>query len=136
MNGTCSLCGSTEPWTGCPLCFTPEPEPVHNDDDDAPRTTQLEDCDFHKLDDDFAPIACYNRMVEHAKELEREIAAMREQRDRLAEALELFLNRVQYVSIFMDGKRRGGRFDYRSSGFDDEVELAYEALKAVKGADQ
>jgi hypothetical protein len=71
-----------------------------------------------------------------ARELEREIAAMREQRDRLAEALELFLNRVQYVSIFMDGKRRGGRFDYRSSGFDDEVELAYEALKAMKGANQ
>lgn len=74
MNGTCSRCGSREPWDGCPLCFTPEPEPVHNDDDDAPRTTQLEDCDYHKLDDDFAPIACYNRMVEHAKELERELA--------------------------------------------------------------
>jgi len=71
-----------------------------------------------------------------ARRLERERDEAREQRDRLAEALELFLNRVQYVSIFMDGKRRGGRFDYRSSGFDDEVEQAYEALEAVKGADQ
>ena len=82
------------------------------------------------------PIVCYHELAKFARGLEREIAAMREQRDRLAEALELFLNRVQYASIFMDGKLRGGRFDYRSSGFDDEVELAYEALKAVKGADQ
>jgi hypothetical protein len=56
-----------------------------------------------------------------------------EQRDRLAEALQLFLNRVQYNSVFMDGKLRGGTFDYRSSGFDDEVTQAYEALAAVKG---
>lgn len=56
-----------------------------------------------------------------------------EQRDRLAEALQLFLNRVQYNSVFMDGKLRGGTFNYRSSGFDDEVTQAYEALAAVKG---
>jgi hypothetical protein len=57
----------------------------------------------------------------------------REQRDRLAEVLQLFLNRVQYNSVFMDGKLRGGTFDYRSSGFDSEVEQAYKALAAVKG---
>jgi len=78
----------------------------------------------------------YFEMLNLSRRLERERDEAREQRDRLAEALELFLNRVQYVSIFMDGKRRGGRFDYRSSGFDDEVEQAYEALEAVKGADQ
>jgi hypothetical protein len=33
----------------------------------------------------------------------------------------------------MDGKLRGGTFDYRSSGFDSEVEQAYKALAAVKG---
>jgi hypothetical protein len=33
----------------------------------------------------------------------------------------------------MDGKLRGGTFDYRSSGFDDEVTQAYEALAAVEG---
>jgi hypothetical protein len=52
-------------------------------------------------------------------------------RDRLAVALQLFLNRVQYTSAFMDGKLRGGTFDYRSSGFDDEVTQAYEALQSL-----
>jgi chromosome segregation ATPase len=39
---------------------------------DTPETTQLEDCDFHKLDDEHAEIKAYNRMLEHAKTLERE----------------------------------------------------------------
>jgi DNA repair exonuclease SbcCD ATPase subunit len=54
-----------------------------------------------------------------------------EQRDRLAETLQLFLNRVQYTSVFMDGKLRGRIFDYRSSGFDGEVTQAYEALQSL-----
>lgn len=80
--------------------------------------------------------AAFFEMRSLAWQLECELASMRKQRDRLAEALELFLSRVQYASIFMDGKLRGGRFDYRSSGFDDEVEKAYKALKAMKGANQ
>jgi mRNA-degrading endonuclease YafQ of YafQ-DinJ toxin-antitoxin module len=69
--------------------------------------------------------------VHFGRELERELKAVTEQRDRLAEALQLFLNRVQYNSVFMDGKLRGGTFDYRSSGFDDEVTQAYEALQSL-----
>jgi hypothetical protein len=65
------------------------------------------------------------------RQLERELAAVTEQRDRLAVALQLFLNRVQYTSAFMDGKLRGGTFDYRSSGFDGEVTQAYEALQSL-----
>jgi hypothetical protein len=73
----------------------------------------------------------YFLMKAHARKLERELTAVTEQRDRLAEALQLFLNRVQYNSVFMDGKLRGGTFDYRSSGFDDEVTQAYEALQSL-----
>jgi hypothetical protein len=72
-----------------------------------------------------------NHIVELASETERELAAVTEQRDRLAVALQLFLNRVQYTSAFMDGKLRGGTFDYRSSGFDGEVTQAYEALQSL-----
>ncbi len=74
--------------------------------------------------------------ADFARELERELAEMREQRYWLVDALKLFLNRVKCVSIHMDGKPRGCRFDYRSSGFDAEVEHAYEALEAVTGANQ
>jgi hypothetical protein len=55
------------------------------------------------------------------------------QRDELAEALELFLSRVRYTSIFMNGNPTGGTFDYRSHGFDAEVELAHKALAATEG---
>jgi len=72
-------------------------------------------------------------MVSENGNMYLEIFIVRHQRDRLAEALELFLSRVQYNSVFMDGKPRGGTFDYRSSGFDGEVEHAYKALAAVKG---
>jgi len=72
-------------------------------------------------------------MKKDCQDLERELNTATEQRDRLAEALQLFLNRVQYTSVFMDGKLRGGTFDYRSSGFDGEVEHAYKVLAAVKG---
>jgi hypothetical protein len=65
------------------------------------------------------------------REARLELAAVTEQRDRLVEALQLFLNRVQYTSAFMDGKLRGGTFDYRSSGFDGEVTQAYEALQSL-----
>jgi hypothetical protein len=63
--------------------------------------------------------------------LTHRLNAVTEQRDRLAVALQLFLNRVQYNSVYMDGKLRGGTFDYRSSGFDDEVTQAYEALQSL-----
>jgi len=66
-------------------------------------------------------------------ELEEKLKAVTDQRDRLAEILELFLNRVQYTSAFMDGELRGGKFDYRSSGFDAEVKQAYQTIAAVKG---
>jgi chromosome segregation ATPase len=66
-------------------------------------------------------------------ELRDEIVATREQRDALAEALELFLSRVRYTSVFMNGNPTGGTFDYRSHGFDAEVELAHKALAAMKG---
>jgi hypothetical protein len=59
------------------------------------------------------------------------LAEVTEQRDRLAVALNLFLNRVRYASAYMDGKLRGGIFDYRSSGFDTEVEQAYQALQSL-----
>jgi len=78
----------------------------------------------------------YYVRADFSRELERELAEMREQRYWLVDALKIFLNRVQCVSIHMDGKPRGCRFDYRSSGFDAEVEHAYEALEAVKGANQ
>jgi hypothetical protein len=39
----------------------------------TPRTEQLADCDFHKLDDEHAEINAYNRMQNHAEELEREL---------------------------------------------------------------
>ena len=65
--------------------------------------------------------------------LESELTAVTEQRDRLAEALELFLSRVRYTSVFMNGNPTGGTFDWRSHGFDDEVELAHKALAATKG---
>ena len=55
------------------------------------------------------------------------------ERDTLEEALELFLSRVRYTSVFMNGNPTGGTFDYRSHGFDAEVELAHKALAAVKG---
>jgi hypothetical protein len=58
---------------------------------------------------------------------------MTKQRDALAEALELFLSRVRYTSVFMNGNPTGGTFDYRSHGFDAEVELAHKALAATKG---
>ena len=60
-----------------------------------------------------------------------DIIRMKWQRDRLAEALKLFLNRVQYTSAFMDGELRGGTFDYRSSGFDAEVKQAYQAIETT-----
>jgi hypothetical protein len=75
-----------------------------------------------------AIISDSNKLI---KRLQRKITAVTEQRDRLAEALQLFLNRVQYNSVFMDGKLRGGTFNYRSSGFDDEVTQAYEALQSL-----
>ena len=71
--------------------------------------------------------------IEEAQKLERELAEVTKQRDALAEALELFLSRVRYTSIFMNGNPTGGTFDYRSHGFDAEVELAHKALAATKG---
>jgi len=74
----------------------------------TPRTQSLVDCDSPKIDDDGAPFSCYRRMIEHASQLERELAAksrqfdevydkclelindcvtVTAQRDRLAEAL-------------------------------------------------
>jgi hypothetical protein len=61
------------------------------------------------------------------------VDALTKQRDALAEALELFLSRVRYTSVFMNGNPTGGTFDYRSHGFDAEVELAHKALAATKG---
>ena len=63
------------------------------------------------------------------------VNALTKQRDALAEALELFLSRVRYTSVFMNGNPTGGTFDYRSHGFDAEVELAHKALAATKGGD-
>ena len=40
----------------------------------TPRTDQLADCDFHKLDEEHAELSAYNRMRQHAEELERELA--------------------------------------------------------------
>ena len=71
--------------------------------------------------------------IEEAQKLERELAEVTKQRDALAEALELFLSRVRYTSVFMNGNPTGGTFDYRSHGFDAEVELAHKALAATKG---
>jgi hypothetical protein len=71
--------------------------------------------------------------IQDAQKLERELADMTKQRDSLAEALELFLSRVRYTSVFMNGNPTGGTFDYRSHGFDAEVELAHKALEATKG---
>jgi len=90
---------------------------------DTPRTDEVAWPETGLVEGDFA------------RQLERELNAVKEQRDRLAKALRLFLNRVQYNSIFMDGKLRGGTFDYRSSGFDDEVTQAYEALKSLTPQD-
>jgi hypothetical protein len=67
------------------------------------------------------------------EQLEHELAEVRKQRDTLAEAMELFLSRVRYTSIFMNGNPKGGTFDYHSHGFDAEVELAHKALATVKG---
>jgi hypothetical protein len=67
------------------------------------------------------------------RDLERELVEAKKQRDALAEALELFLSRVRYTSVFMNGNPTGGTFDYRSHGFDAEVELAHNALAATKG---
>jgi hypothetical protein len=71
--------------------------------------------------------------IEEAQKLERELAEVTKHRDALAEALELFLSRVRYTSVFMNGNPTGGTFDYRSHGFDAEVELAHKALAATKG---
>ena len=38
----------------------------------TPETDQLEECDQYKVDEDYAEYAAYRRMVEHARQLERE----------------------------------------------------------------
>jgi hypothetical protein len=38
----------------------------------TPETDQLEECDQYKVDEDYAAYAAYRRMVEHARQLERE----------------------------------------------------------------
>jgi len=69
----------------------------------------------------------------NVRRLRKELTDITKQRDSLAEALELFLSRVRYTSVFMNGNPTGGTFDYRSHGFDAEVELAHKALEATKG---
>ena len=56
-----------------------------------------------------------------------------EQRDTLAEALELFLARVRYCSVYMDGIPKGASFNTSPrSEFDREIASARKALAAVK----
>jgi hypothetical protein len=92
-----------------------------NTESDTPRTDDFED-------------GCINPIAwaDFARQLERELADVTKQRDALADALELFLSRVRYTSVFMNGNPTGGTFDYRSHGFDAEVELAHKTLAATK----
>jgi hypothetical protein len=43
----------------------------------TPRTDQLEECDQYKVDDDYAEYNAYRRMMEHSRELERELAKIK-----------------------------------------------------------
>jgi len=55
---------------------------------DTPRTDAMIAADQHHLEDDnFFPSTVYWRMCDIARELERELALVTEQRDRLAEAI-------------------------------------------------
>ena len=47
---------------------------------DTTETDQLEECDQYKVDEDYAEYNAYRRMVEHARQLERE-------RDKLADVI-------------------------------------------------
>jgi hypothetical protein len=68
--------------------------------------------------------------------LRGELAKAREQRDRLAEALRVFLSRVYYQSVYMDGILRNASFNDRPKAeFDRELAEAREALAAVEGGE-
>jgi len=63
-----------------------------------------------------------------------ELARVTEQRDRLAEVLRVFLSRVYYQSVYMDGILRNASFNDRPKAeFDRELAEAREALAAVEG---
>ena len=62
---------------------------------DTPRTDAMIAADQHHLEDDnFFPSTVYWRMCDIARELERELAEVTEQRDRLAEAGQAVLNEI------------------------------------------
>lgn len=70
----------------------------------------------------------------HARQLERELADVTKQRDELADALQRFVNRLQYNSIYMDGKPRCASVNRNPvKEWDKDCIFAFEILERLKG---
>lgn len=76
-----------------------------------------------------APWVC-----EEVKKIERELAEVTKQRDELADALQRFTNRLQYNSIYMDGKPRCASVNRNPvKEWDEDCIFAFEILERLKG---
>lgn len=68
------------------------------------------------------------------RQLERELAEVANQRDELADALQRFVNRLQYNSIYMNNKPTCARVNRNPiKEWDEDCILAFEILERMKG---
>ena len=65
----------------------------------TPRTDVLTDADFHKLDDDFAPVSAYDRLADLCRDMEREANWNEEAWRRVAESRAVLQEALKTVIV-------------------------------------
>ena len=72
-----------------------------------------------------------------SEQLELELAEVTKQRDELADALQRFVNRLQYNSIYMNNKPTCARVNrYPIKEWDEDCIFAFVVLERLKGGAQ
>ncbi len=72
--------------------------------------------------------------ADFSRQLERELAEVKKQRDELADALQRFVNRLQYNSIYMNNKPTCARVNrHPIKEWDQDCIFAFEVLERLKG---
>lgn len=73
-----------------------------------------------------------DRIAKRAEAIRCELVKALKQRDALAEALALFMDRISYNSVFMGGNSRGAGFNtYPKADFDRDIEVALDAIATL-----
>lgn len=86
---------------------------------------------------DHAANESISAVYELGRQLERELVEVTKQRDELADALQRFVNRLQYNSIYMDGKPRCASVNRNPvKEWDEDCIFAFEILERLKGGAQ